>query len=152
MKHLLVATDGSAGARAAIGYTAEVLLPSVSIEQITLISVFEEPQVSLVELDMAPIPQCAWEELHAAAAEEAEKVLREAAVSLARFTGRLNTLARAGQAGQEIVRAAREVSADIIVVGSHRLGELRAVLFGSVEHAVVEQAPCPVLVVRPLLR
>jgi nucleotide-binding universal stress UspA family protein len=147
MKHLLVATDGSSGARAAVEYTAEVLSRSLSIEQITLISVFEEPRASFVELDMAPIPQYMWDELRAAAADEAEAVLQEAAATLAQFTGRVKTLARGGRAGQEILRAAQELGADIIVIGTHRVGELRAVLFGSVEHALVNHASCPVLVV-----
>jgi nucleotide-binding universal stress UspA family protein len=149
MKHLLVATDGSAGARAAVDYTSEVLLRALTVEQVTLISVYEEPVTWMPETDMAPVPQGTWDELRGVAAEQAQDVLREAAASLAQFTGRVKLLARGGRAGREIVQAARELRADIIVIGSHRLGELRAALFGSVEHAVVEQAPCPVLVVRP---
>jgi EmrB/QacA subfamily drug resistance transporter len=147
VRHLLVASDGSPSARAALEYAGEVLLRSLSIEQVTVISIFEEPQTWMPEMDLAPVPQSTWDELRAASADQAEHVLQEAAQALEWFTGRVRTLARAGRPGQEIVRAAEELAADMIVIGSHRFGELRAVLLGSVQHTVVDQAPCPVLVV-----
>ncbi|SKA40880.1 Nucleotide-binding universal stress protein, UspA family [Enhydrobacter aerosaccus] len=55
---------------------------------------------------------------------------------------------RQGRPGQEIVKAAREWPADLIVIGSHgRRGLSRAVL-GSVAEEVMRHSPCPVLVVR----
>jgi universal stress protein A len=53
-----------------------------------------------------------------------------------------------GKPATEIVKAAREWPADVIVIGSHgRMGVKRAFL-GSVAEAVTRHAPCPVLVVR----
>ena len=53
-----------------------------------------------------------------------------------------------GSPGAEIVKAAKEWEADLVVVGSHgRRGVTRA-LVGSVAEAVMREAPCPVLVVR----
>jgi universal stress protein A len=53
-----------------------------------------------------------------------------------------------GDPATEIVRAAKEWPADVIVIGSHgRKGMARALL-GSVAEAVTRYAPCPVLVVR----
>jgi nucleotide-binding universal stress UspA family protein len=53
-----------------------------------------------------------------------------------------------GSPGPEIVKAATQWPADLIVIGSHgRRGLTRAVL-GSVAEAVMRHAPCPVLVVR----
>jgi nucleotide-binding universal stress UspA family protein len=55
---------------------------------------------------------------------------------------------KVGAPATEIVKAAREWPADVIVIGSHgRTGVPRAIL-GSVAEAVVRHAPCPVLVVR----
>jgi nucleotide-binding universal stress UspA family protein len=49
----------------------------------------------------------------------------------------------------EIVKYAKEVHADIVVVGTHGRGGVSRLLMGSVAEHVVRNAPCPVLVVRP---
>lgn len=48
----------------------------------------------------------------------------------------------------EIIRLAREVEADVIVIGSHGQSGIAETLFGSTAERVVRKAPCPVLVVR----
>ena len=48
----------------------------------------------------------------------------------------------------EIVNAAKDWPADLIVIGSHGRGGIRRVLLGSVAEGVMRNAPCPVLVVR----
>jgi nucleotide-binding universal stress UspA family protein len=54
-----------------------------------------------------------------------------------------------GEAAAEIVRTAREWSADVIVIGTHGRAGVRHLLLGSVAEAVTRHAPCPVLLVRP---
>jgi nucleotide-binding universal stress UspA family protein len=54
-----------------------------------------------------------------------------------------------GEPGQEIVKAAKDWGADLIVVGSHGRRGLTRALVGSVAETVMRHAPCPVLVVRP---
>ncbi len=57
-------------------------------------------------------------------------------------------LVRFGFAETEIIKAAREVSADLIVMGTHgRKGVARA-LVGSVAEGVIRNAPCAVTVIR----
>jgi nucleotide-binding universal stress UspA family protein len=59
----------------------------------------------------------------------------------------LDTVLRQGPAWSEIDAAARELGADLIVMGTHgRRGVSRA-LMGSVAEKVVRTAPCPVLTV-----
>lgn len=53
-----------------------------------------------------------------------------------------------GSPAAEIVKAAREWAADLIVIGSHGRAGVKRVLLGSVAEAVMRHAPCPVLVVR----
>ena len=48
----------------------------------------------------------------------------------------------------EIVRYARELTADLIVMGSHGRTGIEHLLIGSVAERVVRKAPCSVLVVR----
>lgn len=54
-----------------------------------------------------------------------------------------------GDAREALISYAREVHADLIVVGSHGRTGLRRLLLGSVSHAISIHAPCSVLVVRP---
>ncbi len=54
-----------------------------------------------------------------------------------------------GEAASEIVRAAKEHGADLIVISSHGRAGLGRILFGSTAEAVVRHADCPVLVVKP---
>jgi nucleotide-binding universal stress UspA family protein len=53
-----------------------------------------------------------------------------------------------GKPVSEIVQAAKDWPADMIVLGSHGRGGIRRLLLGSVAEGVMRHAPCPVLVVR----
>jgi nucleotide-binding universal stress UspA family protein len=55
---------------------------------------------------------------------------------------------KCGRAYAEIVEAAKELPADLIVMASHGHTSLAHVLLGSTVERVVRYAPCPVLVVR----
>ena len=55
---------------------------------------------------------------------------------------------RVGEPSKEIIAAAREWSADLIVVGTHGRTGLTRVVLGSIAESVVRHAPCPVVVVR----
>lgn len=60
-------------------------------------------------------------------------------------------LTRRGEADVVIVRFAREIDADLIVVGlrgAGLMGIIRSAMMGSVAEAVIKKSPCPVLVVR----
>ncbi len=52
-----------------------------------------------------------------------------------------------GDAARLILEKARELKADLIVIGSHGHGLLRKMLVGSVTEAVLRKAPCAVLIV-----
>jgi len=56
---------------------------------------------------------------------------------------------RIGHPVEEILDLAKEVGADLIVVGSHGRTGLRRLFLGSVSEAVVRHALCPVMVARP---
>jgi nucleotide-binding universal stress UspA family protein len=53
-----------------------------------------------------------------------------------------------GAPQRAIVERARDWGADLIVVGSHGYGFWSRALLGSISNAVVNHAPCSVLVVR----
>jgi len=57
--------------------------------------------------------------------------------------------ARIGKPAKEILDLAKQMGADLIIVGSHGHTGVNRILFGSVSEAVVRRAECPVMVVRP---
>ena len=57
--------------------------------------------------------------------------------------------ARSVEVAREILQAARDFSADSIVLGSRGLGGFAGLLMGSVAYRVIQHADCPVVVVRP---
>ncbi|MDD1667758.1 MAG: universal stress protein [Methanomicrobiales archaeon] len=60
----------------------------------------------------------------------------------------ITTHLKEGHAGNEIVKLAREVGADLIVLGSHGKSNLDRILLGSVSSFVVSHAPVSTMVVR----
>jgi nucleotide-binding universal stress UspA family protein len=52
-----------------------------------------------------------------------------------------------GSAVQEIVKRAKDTSADLIVMGTHGRSGLAHALLGSNAERVIQHAPCPVLIV-----
>ena len=64
-------------------------------------------------------------------------------------TEKCETILRDGQPAREILVAAHEWKADLIVIGSHGHGHFEQFVLGSVTNAVIRGALCPVMVVRP---
>lgn len=62
---------------------------------------------------------------------------------------RVNHLVKSGPPFLEIIIAAREINADLIVMGTHGRTGLSHVMIGSVAEKVVRKSPCPVLTVKP---
>ncbi len=56
---------------------------------------------------------------------------------------------RRGDAAREIAQLAAEVSADLIIVGNHKVPHLKTIFMGSTAARVMAAATCPVLVAGP---
>lgn len=85
-------------------------------------------------------------EMIALAKQDAKKLL-------AAFRSRVTQVAPlefmpVGGLATEIVKAAKEWPADLIVIGSHGRAGVQRALLGSVAEGVMRHAPCPVLVIR----
>lgn len=81
--------------------------------------------------------------------ETAAQQLSDLAATLAdkKITVRAE-LGTANDVGMELVRIAERDQADMIVIATHGMTGWRAIAFGSVAEKVVQQAACPVLVLR----
>lgn len=61
---------------------------------------------------------------------------------------KISTLVRAGDHADEILDAAQDFSADMVVVGSRGLGLIRRTVLGSVSQKILHNATCSVVTVR----
>jgi nucleotide-binding universal stress UspA family protein len=152
--HILLATDGSEHALAAARFLRSHVAPR-SIHRITILAVVRPlntaPFLAAAAMGGAAISPKAWDELNASAEAAARKAVEEAANEIGDLAMRTETLIRTGSPADEIVHAAEELGATVIVVGSRGWGRVRSVLLGSVSERVLHAAHCPVLVVRPPL-
>ena len=81
-------------------------------------------------------------------AQNGRKFLAEATRALNRKGVKIMPYLKQGHAGEEIIKVAEKTRADLIVVGSRGLSQLKRVVLGSVSQKVVRYAPCSVLIVR----
>jgi nucleotide-binding universal stress UspA family protein len=142
VKRLLCATDLSDAAEPVLRQ-AEALARSLGAEVILLHVASEAPLWS--EALYTPSVRAVFEGQRRWAADALAS--RVAALAAAGVPGR--AVLRDGVAWEEIVGAARDEQADMIVMGTHGRAGLDRMLMGSVAERVVRQAPCPVLTVRP---
>ena len=145
---ILLATDGSEYARAAGELLARIPFPDSTT--VTVMTVTNEHGPLDFEDHLDSESEAAtyekWKQEHA---DSADRMLDKQASLLRDGTAwNVKTLCRHGVAADEIVDAATETDADLIVIGSHGMGVIGRFLLGSVSRKVAEYAPCSVLVVR----
>jgi nucleotide-binding universal stress UspA family protein len=146
---VLIGTDGSDDAVAA---AAEGLKLLAAPEKVVVACVVEPPgeltagaesgfaggMASPGEVDQA------WNEVR----KEADEALARTVAVLPEGTP-IETATPLGSPGPALVDFAREVGADVMVVGSRGQGALKRLLLGSVSNHVIHNAACAVVVVRP---
>jgi len=82
------------------------------------------------------------------AEDAAGQISSEASEKLSKEGVEHSSIIRHGDPGVEIVKAAEENKADLIVVGSRGLSTLRRLILGSVSRKVINKSKIPVLVVK----
>jgi nucleotide-binding universal stress UspA family protein len=80
--------------------------------------------------------------------EEAKKVLTDMVAPYRQEGLRITEHVLSGGPYLEIVRMAKRIRADLIVMGAHGTASAKPVLMGSVAEQVMREAPCSVLTVR----
>lgn len=138
MKSFLVATDFSVSSKAAALYAAN-LAKSIGAE-LTLLHAYLLP----TPVSEVPYVMVSVEELQ----KDNEKMTREMADSLHEQTGvSIKTMVNIGLPADEVTFQAKEIGADIIVVGMR--GESGAIdkLIGSTTAAIIRKSHIPVLVI-----
>jgi len=146
---ILVPLDGSRVGEAAIPVIRQLvdkLAPTVQVE-ITLLAVIAilrhwvvvgeaSAPVSYTEEEMGLIKQRVMDYL-----EQTAKTIRKEGVTV-------NTMVSTGNAGDEILKAADEIKADLIAMSTHGRSGIRRLAFGSITDRVIRSTNIPVLIVR----
>jgi len=135
---ILLATDGSKDARVATAYLKELRLPAATTVRI----------IVAVTLPGFALDEPPMRELKRSVFEQARGLADEARAALAPCDLAVETDVVVGDPRAEILRAADEWRADLIVLGARGLGRIKRWLLGSVSLAVARHASCPVLVVK----
>jgi len=160
--HILVATDGSENAERAVRFSAQVADRRVQAE-VTVVYVHLRAVPPVLPASSALDPARAFQALQpellvpeGMSAEEraqAQQIVNAAVREIRRLvtspdvsiSGRIVVSERVEEG---MLHEARETKADMIVVGTRGLSPLRGAIMGSVSHALIEKAECPVLVVK----
>jgi nucleotide-binding universal stress UspA family protein len=144
---ILLATDGSEESENAQQFVAALPLPQGS--EIRVISVVSEPILPGGPYGEPPFAN--WEalaQIHDAEREYATHVLERASAALAREGVRVTTAHPNGHPPHQIIEAAEEFGADLVVLGATGLTGLSEFLIGSVAHSVARHCGRPVAVAR----
>lgn len=138
---ILVPTDFSADANAAFTYAVE--LARKFDAPVHLLHVVEDPLAAGVWSSEIYTAEIAG--LQVNLVRDAELRLRG---SVPVDAGAVSTEVRTGNAARQIIEAARDWHADLIVMGTRGRTGVAHVIMGSVAERVVRLAPCPVLTLR----
>jgi nucleotide-binding universal stress UspA family protein len=136
---VILTTDGSSNAEQAIRWFSR--LPVCRESELNIVTVSGQAAVSIyaAELD---------EELGRREKQNADQAFKRACEILDAADCRAIHAPRIGHAADEIIRVARESSADLIVIGARGHSMLAKILLGSTSDAVATHASCSVLIVR----
>lgn len=141
LRRVLVATDFSATAEAAVAWAVEVAKPHGAAVRLVHALTLPTPVPGYVVADGGEFGQ----ELRQAA----QLRLDGAAEKLAESGVAVDTDLRMGIPSQTILTAAEEYVPDLLVIGTRGLTGLAHLLLGSTAERVVQRATCPVLAIHP---
>lgn len=139
LNRILFATDFSEGAARA--QAAAVFLASTCQTHLEFLHVFEYQPGTFPDY---LIKDQVIDEIRAGISRQLDEEVTRA-VGQGLIAGARQSL---GTASEQIIKTARELEADLIIVGTHGRTGLDHILLGSTAERVVKGAPCPVLTVR----
>jgi len=135
-KRIMVATDGGEAAEWATDVGAS--LAAQLHANLAFVHVIPRALAYPTELGFVEVERIA--DLHERAHHYLKHAQRQAG------TVPSEVIMREGVAAAEIIEAAKEWKADLVIVGSHNRGRFSRLILGSTAEAVVRGAVCPVLV------
>ena len=141
IRHILVALDFNPISEHALGYAVD--LAEKIGARVTVLHVYSLAVLMALDGEYLPTADSA---AHKAA--DAQKQLDAALATLAGRKVEIQGVLRVGEAAEEVCAQAKELGADLVVVGTHGRGVIGRALLGSVATSVLHASPVPVLTVR----
>lgn len=111
--------------------------------RIYILHVMDETIMDSLFLGDSPI-----DSVRASLTRKAERAMDEFVRRLVRHFENFDIVFASGIPAREIVKTAENLTASLIVIGTHGRTGIEHVLFGSTAEKVIREAPCPVLAVR----
>jgi nucleotide-binding universal stress UspA family protein len=146
LRRVLVAADGSSSSEQSLEALARLPLPAEVAVQVTHVLQPRDPHLHRLLLSGAGA-DAALEELERELMSGGEWIVHEAQERLGHLQ-HVTTEIRSGSPTEELIAAAREWEADLLVVGAANRSPLGRLFLGSVSGRVLSHAPCSVLVAR----
>jgi nucleotide-binding universal stress UspA family protein len=141
IRHILVALDFNPLSEHALDYAVD--LAEKIGARVTVIHVYSLAVLMALDGEYLPTADAASNK-----ATEAQKQLDAALTPFAGRKVELHGVLRVGEASEEVCAQAKELGADLVVVGTHGRGAIGRALLGSVAQSVLHASPVPVLTVR----
>jgi nucleotide-binding universal stress UspA family protein len=145
IKHVLIATDGSAGALKAAEFGGELARTCGAAVSV----IFVRNDDAIVHEAWGPSSGMSVDQVREKLQRQAEEAeLPKTAGAVGDVDGDVRSVLVWGHPATEICQFAEAQDVDLIVIGSHGRSGLKEALLGSVSHTVANRAPCPVTIVR----
>jgi nucleotide-binding universal stress UspA family protein len=145
--HVIVATDGSKQSLAAAKHLKSFADPA-RITDVSVVAVIR-PLAAVAFADELSESEhkASWDSL--SFRDAAENAVATIAAQFEGWGPKVHQRVRSGSPANEIIKAAKQYDAGLVVVAAGGRGLSDSVLVGSTAQRVQHYAPCPVLVVRP---
>lgn len=144
IKKILMATDFSECSDHALRYACE--FAEAFSAELHLLTVFEPPTAAYSEFGIGYI---GVENVEEELISQLSAKLHGYPETVWQNKLDLTRSVRTGRPFVEIVRYAKEIDGDLIIIGTHGRGAIAHMFMGSTAERVVRKAPCPVMTVHP---
>jgi nucleotide-binding universal stress UspA family protein len=140
IRRIVVAADGSPASLRGLEQATDLALRLGA--KVVVVHIRHVPAAAMIGSSVsAPSMFESLDELESEVRQQAARILKSSGAAW-------DFVVRSGSAGEEIVKVASEVGADIVVVGSNRHSSLHNLVLGSTAAYLTAHSPVPVLVMR----
>ena len=140
---VLLAVDGSEHSNQA----AEAIRALASVKSLTVLHVLDLPRLTYPMLGPEIAKDLAMT-VEQAMRTEGEQLLKRTMSHLSYHASPVDKRLEEGAPAEILLSVAREIQADLILMGGQGMGQIQELALGSVSHRVLTNACCPVLIIK----